>query len=95
LRGVFLVQTLVAILFPPYATAWLNHWFGLVPLGPIPGLRFGSRLPTSFFTRAVASADQYADALDVGRELELVWVKKRFLNYFFICGVAQGLSPSL
>jgi membrane associated rhomboid family serine protease len=26
-----------------------------------------------------------------GRELELVWGKNRFLNYFFLCGVGAGL----
>jgi rhomboid family protein len=26
-----------------------------------------------------------------GRELELIWGKKRFLNYFFLCGVGAGL----
>ena len=26
-----------------------------------------------------------------GRELELVWGKKRFLNYFFLCGAGAGL----
>jgi membrane associated rhomboid family serine protease len=30
-----------------------------------------------------------------GRELELVWGKKRFLNYFFICGVGAGLITIL
>ena len=26
-----------------------------------------------------------------GRELELVWGKSRFLNYFFLCGVGAGI----
>src|SRR5258708_28250295 len=30
-----------------------------------------------------------------GRELELLWGKKRFLNYFFICGVGAGLIEVL
>lgn len=30
-----------------------------------------------------------------GRELELVWGKSRFLNYFFICGVGAGLITIL
>ena len=30
-----------------------------------------------------------------GRELELVWGKKRFLNYFFVCGAGAGLITIL
>jgi membrane associated rhomboid family serine protease len=30
-----------------------------------------------------------------GRELELVWGKRRFLNYFFICGVGAGIITIL
>jgi membrane associated rhomboid family serine protease len=30
-----------------------------------------------------------------GRELELVWGKRRFLNYFFLCGVGAGLIELL
>jgi rhomboid family protein len=94
--GVFLVQTLVVILFPPYATAWLNHWFGLVPLGPIPGLRLWQ--PVTYIFLHGGLGHLLINMLMLwmfGRELELVWGKKRFLNYFFICGVGAGIITIL
>jgi len=94
--GVFLVQELVAILFPPYATAWLNHWFGLVPLGPIPGLRLWQ--PATYIFLHGGLWHLLINMLMLwmfGRELELVWGKKRFLNYFFICGVGAGIITIL
>jgi membrane associated rhomboid family serine protease len=30
-----------------------------------------------------------------GRELELVWGKKRFMNYFFLCGAGAGILTVL
>jgi membrane associated rhomboid family serine protease len=37
--SVFLAQSLAEIFIGFNATAWINHFFGLVPLGPVPGLR--------------------------------------------------------
>ena len=37
--SVFFVQTLVAIFLGVKAASWINHYFGLVALGPVPGLR--------------------------------------------------------
>ncbi len=94
--GVFLLQELVAIVFPPYATAWLNHWFGLVPLGPIPGLRLWQP-----FTYIFLHGGLWHLLINMlmlwmfGRELELVWGKNRFLNYFFICGTGAGIITIL
>ena len=94
--GVFLVQTLVADLFPSYATAWVNHWFGLVPLGPIPGLRLWQ--PVTYIFLHGGLGHLLINMLMLwmfGRELELVWGKQRFLNYFFICGVGAGIITVL
>ncbi len=91
--GVFLVQTLVAILFPPYATAWLNHWFGLVPLGPIPGLRLWQ--PVTYIFLHGGLWHLLINMLMLwmfGRELELVWGKKRFLNSAAMGAPAGGHS---
>ena len=94
--GVFLVQELVAIFLPSYATAWFYHWFGLVPLGPIPGLRIWQP-----FTYIFLHGGLWHLLINMlmlwmfGRELELVWGKKRFLNYFFICGVGAGVITIL
>jgi membrane associated rhomboid family serine protease len=94
--GVFLVQTLVEIFLPPYATAWLIHWFGLVPLGPIPALRVWQ--PATYIFLHGGLGHLLINMLMLwmfGRELELVWGKKRFLNYFFICGVGAGIITIL
>ena len=89
--GVFLGQTLISLLVPRI-TSWINHEFGLVPLGVIPGLRIWQP-----FTYIFLHGDLFHLLINMlmlwmfGRELELVWGKKRFLNYFFLCGVGAGL----
>ena len=81
--GVFLVQTLIRLFLPVDATIWVNLHFGLVPLGPIPGLRIWQPLTYLFL-----HGDLWHLLINMlmlwmfGRELELVWGKKRFLNYF-------------
>jgi len=94
--GVFVVQTLIALLWPPSATAWFNHWFGLVPSGVVPGLRIWQPVTYLFL-----HGDIWHILINMlmlwmfGRELELVWGKKKFLNYFFICGIGAGLLTVL
>ena len=94
--GVFLVQTLVDIFLGVKASSWLNHFFGLVTLGPIPGLRLWQP-----FTYIFLHGGLFHLLINMlflwmfGRELELVWGKKRFLNYFFLCGVGAGLIEIL
>ena len=89
--GVFLGQTLLSLLVPRL-TSWVNHEFGLVPLGVIPGLRIWQP-----FTYIFLHGDLFHLLINMlmlwmfGRELELMWGKKRFLNYFFLCGVGAGL----
>src|SRR5271155_2342127 len=94
--SVFLVQELIANFFPLYATAWVNHWFGLVPSGVFPGLRVWQP-----FTYLFLHGGLFHLLINMlmlwmfGRELELVWGKKRFLNYFFLCGVGAGIITIL
>lgn len=92
--GVFLVQTLVAILAPPAATIWILKWFALIP-GAITNY-----LPPRIwqpFTYIFLHADIWHLLFNMlflwmfGRELELVWGKRRFLNYFVLCGVGAGV----
>src|ERR1700746_2624019 len=90
--GVFLVQSLVEIFLPPSATIWLRLRFGLVPLGPIPGLRIWQ--PVTYIFLHGGLWHLLINMLMLwmfGRELELVWGKRRFLNYFFLCGAGAGL----
>src|ERR1700756_5119906 len=90
--GVFLVQTLIGLLFSPRVTAWINYMFGLVPQGVIPGLRIWQP-----FTYIFLHGGLFHLLINMlmlwmfGRELELIWGKRRFLNYFFLCGVGAGL----
>jgi len=94
--GVFLAQTLAEMLFGPRVLAWIIHQFGLVPLGPIPGLRIWQP-----FTYIFLHGGLFHLLINMlmlwmfGRELELVWGKKRFLNYFFLCGVGAGIITIL
>jgi membrane associated rhomboid family serine protease len=90
--GVFLAQTLSMLLLGYPATAWVYHFFGLVPLGPIPGLRIWQPLTYIFLHGNIWHLLFNMLFLWMfGRELELVWGKTRFLNYFFLCGVGAGL----
>src|ERR1700676_605758 len=94
--GVFLVQTLVKIFLPSDATAWIQHEFGLVPAGIFPALRIWQPFTYIFLHGGVGHLLVNMLFLWMfGRELELVWGKKRFLNYFFLCGVGAGLIEVL
>jgi len=89
--GVFLVQTLIALLLPLSATSWFNHWFGLVPRGVFPGFRLWQ--PATYLFLHGGLWHLLINMLMLwmfGRELELVWGKKKFLNYFFLCGIGAG-----
>jgi membrane associated rhomboid family serine protease len=91
--GVFLVQTLIELLpGMPAATPWVNHFFGLVPRGVVLGLRLWQP-----FTYIFLHGGLFHLLINMlilwmfGRDLELVWGKRRFLNYFLLCGVGAGL----
>ncbi|GAC1619850.1 MAG: rhomboid family intramembrane serine protease [Candidatus Acidiferrum sp.] len=94
--GVFLAQTLADLLIGGKATAWINHFFGLVPLGPIPGLRVWQPITYIFLHGGLLHL--LFNMLFVwmfGRELEMVWGKRRFLNFFILCGAGAGLIEIL
>jgi membrane associated rhomboid family serine protease len=91
--GVFLLQTLLELLAPPYVTLWLIKWFALIPAA------ITSMLPPriwQLFTYIFLHADIWHLLFNMlflwmfGRELELVWGKRRFLNYFAFCGIGAG-----
>jgi membrane associated rhomboid family serine protease len=91
--GVFLAQTLLELLTPPYVTLWLLKWFALIPAA------ITSTLPPriwQLFTYIFLHANIWHLLFNMlflwmfGRELELVWGKRRFLNYFVLCGVGAG-----
>lgn len=90
--GVFLAQTLIDLLLGIVATSWVNHFFGLVPRGAIFGLRLWQPFTYIFFHGGLFHLLINMLILWMfGRDLELVWGKRRFLNYFLLCGVGAGL----
>ncbi len=90
--GVFLLQTLADLLLGPKTTSWINHFFGLVQSGVAPGLRLWQPFTYIFLHGGIGHLLINMLWLWMfGRELELVWGKRRFLNYFFLCGVGAGL----
>jgi membrane associated rhomboid family serine protease len=94
--GVFLLQTLILVFLPLSATSWFNHWFGLVPSAAIQGLRIWQ--PATYIFLHGGLWHLLINMLMLwmfGRELELVWGKRRFTNYFFLCGVGAGLITLL
>jgi len=95
--GVFLVQTLVSLVANPIAEFhYIIQIFGLIPSAFTRGLRIWQP-----FTYIFLHGGLFHLLINMlmlwmfGRELELLWGKKRFLNYFFICGVGAGLIEVL
>ncbi len=95
--GVFLVQTLVDILV---GRDWGYHnitqVFGMIPRAVVPGLRVWQPFTYIFLHGGLFHLLMNMLFLWMfGRELELVWGKRRFLNFFFLCGVGAGLIEIL
>jgi membrane associated rhomboid family serine protease len=91
--GVFLVQTIVSVIADPRVEFhYIIQIFGLVPSAFTHGLRFWQP-----FTYMFLHGGLFHILINMlmlwmfGRELELVWGKQRFLNYFFLCGAGAGL----
>ena len=91
--GAFVIQILVQILFGSVvAYQQITVRFGLVPSGAIFGLRVWQPITYLFLHGGIGHL--FINMLVLwmfGRNLEEVWGKKRFLNYFFLCGVGAGL----
>src|SRR5437660_12722425 len=91
--GVFLLQTLVALLAPPL-TIWLLKWFALIPEAVTHHIPPRIWQP---FTYIFLHGSLFHLLINMlmfcmfGRDLYLVWGKRRFLNHFCICGVGAGL----
>ena len=89
--AVFLLQQ--GILLFAGATAWgaFNHWFGLVPYAVTHGYIWQP------FTYIFLHNDILHILINLlflcmfGSGIEHSWGTRRFLNYFFICGVGAGI----
>jgi membrane associated rhomboid family serine protease len=95
--GVFLFQTLVSLIADPRVEFhYIIQIFGLIPSAFTRGLRIWQP-----FTYIFLHGGLFHLLINMlmlwmfGRELELVWGKQRFLNYFVICGVGAGLIEVL
>jgi membrane associated rhomboid family serine protease len=91
--GVFLVQTFAFLLSPP-AYNWILKWFGLIPAAVTRLLPPRIWQPFTYIFLHGGLWHLLINMLMLwmfGRELELVWGKRRFLNYFILCGAGAGL----
>lgn len=94
--GVFIIQTLANIIGGHTATAWIIYHFGLVPRGVFPALRVWQPITYLFLHAGIGHLLINMLMLWMfGRELERSWGARRFLNYFFLCGVGAGLITVL
>jgi membrane associated rhomboid family serine protease len=92
--GVFLLQTLLGLLAPPSVTIWLLKWFALIPDAVTHHIPPRIWQPFTYIFMHGGLFHLLINMLMLwmfGRELELVWGKKRFLNYFILCGAGAGL----
>src|SRR5258708_17636829 len=92
--GVFLFQTLLSLLAPPSATIWLLKWFALIPEAVTHHLPPRIWQPFTYIFLHGGLFHLLINMLMLwmfGRVLELVWGKRRFLNYFCLCGVGAGI----
>jgi membrane associated rhomboid family serine protease len=91
--GVFLAQTLISIIGgAEFAYHYITLWLGLVPSAVTHGLRIWQPFTYIFLHGGLLHLLVNMFMLWMfGRELELVWGKRRFLNYFILCGVGAGL----
>src|SRR5712692_9563222 len=81
--AVFFVQTLVDLLFGHSVELQLIGWLGLMPRGVTHGLRIWQPFTYLFLHGGLWNLLLNMLMLWMfGRELELIWGKKRFLNYF-------------
>lgn len=90
--GVFLLQTLTGLLLGGTAAYRLAQWLGLIPYAVTHGLRIWQPFTYIFLHAGIGHLLINMLILWMfGRELETIWGKRRFLNYFFLCGVGAGL----
>ena len=92
--AVFFFQVLYRQYAGVLAHQKLLFWFGLVPAGVIPGLRFWQPFTYLFLHDPTTIWHVLMNMFVLwmfGRELEMVWGRNRFLKYYFITGVGAGI----
>lgn len=94
--GVFVVQTFAQLIGSGYAYVWILKWFALIP-GAVTHL-FRIWQPFTYIFLHGGLMHLLINMLMLwmfGRDLELIWGKRKFLNFFVLCGVGAGLIELL
>jgi membrane associated rhomboid family serine protease len=95
---VYILENFLQVFWGLSAYGWFLHMFGLVPSGVTHGLRIWQPF-TYLFLHSVSTIWHILTNMFMlwmfGRELELVWGRNRFLQYFFLTGVGAGLIEVL
>ena len=92
--SVFVAEYLVALEFGHRGSDWVLKWFGLIPAAAV----FLGRIWQPFtylFLHSLTDLMHIIMNMLVlwmfGSMLEPVWGTRRFLNYFFLCGIGAGV----
>jgi membrane associated rhomboid family serine protease len=94
--AVYLLEALLYLIFSPRVYFQFILWFGLVPEAVTHGLRIWQPF-TYLFVHDILYKPPLHLLLNMfmlwmfGRELEVLWGKRRFYTYFFVTGVGAGL----
>jgi membrane associated rhomboid family serine protease len=92
--AVYLLENLLEVFWGRSSYQWFLMHFGLVPSAVTHGLRIWQPF-TYLFLHDISSIWHILTNMFVlwmfGRELELVWGRNRFLQYYFLTGVGAGL----
>jgi len=92
--AVYLLENILQVFWGTTAYHLFQMYFGLVPSGVVPGLRIWQPL-TYHFLHDIRSIWHLLTNMFMlwmfGRELELVWGRNRFLQYYFLTGIGAGL----
>ena len=91
--GVFFLQTLLDLALGKLAAYhYVTQVFGLIPSAVTHGLRIWQPFTYMFLHGGLLHILLNMLMLWMfGRDLELMWGKRRFLNYFFLCGAGAGI----
>jgi len=92
--GVFVVQTLTSLIGGESAYTWILKWFALIPEAVVHHIPPRIWQPFTYIFLHGGLFHLLINMLMLwmfGRELEAVWGKRRFLNFFVLCGVGAGV----
>ena len=94
--AVFLFQQLLSMALGGEAERKLFEWFGLMPFAVVTGLRVW-QLATYLFLHAgiLHLLINMFTLWMFGRDLEGVWGRRRFLQFYFLAGVGAGVCVLL